>query len=73
MSDRLLYPSPIETAIARIEPLLNTENRISRRSIALLLLQKDPILRAQLQQEPYFPRLKGLLSKHSLVLSNLYL
>ena len=60
MSDRLLYPSPIETAIARIESLLDTEHRISRRSIALLLLQKDPILRAQLQQEPYFPQIERI-------------
>ena len=53
MSDRLNYLTPIEAAISRIEFLLgDTPNRLSRRSIALLLLQKDPILRSQLQQEP---------------------
>ncbi|MDJ0689367.1 MAG: ferrous iron transporter B [Xenococcaceae cyanobacterium MO_188.B32] len=65
MSSQLLYPSPIETAISRIESLLDDrlENQISRRSIALLLLQKDPTLRSQLRQEPYFPEIERIVSE----------
>ena len=65
MSSQLLYPSPIETAISRIESLLDDrlENQISRRSIALLLLQKDPTLRSQLRQEPYFPEIERIVTE----------
>ena len=65
MFDRLLYPSPIEAAISRIESLLGNkleEERISRRSIALLLLQQDPILQSRLQQEPYFPEIERIVT-----------
>ena len=62
MSSQLLYPPPVEAAISRIESLLSDrlENPISKRSIALLLLQQDPILRSQLQQEPYFPEIERI-------------
>ncbi len=57
MSHQILYPSPIETAISRIESLLadRWQDNISRRSIALLLLQQDSQMRSQLEKEPYFP------------------
>ena len=64
MSTRLHYLTPIEAAITRIEFLLgDTPNRLSRRSMALLLLQKDPILRSQLQQEPYFPDIEKIVAE----------
>ena len=63
MSNQLFYVSPIEAAITRIESLLDdTHNPISRRSIALLLLQKDPILSSQLKQEPYFPEIERIIA-----------
>jgi ferrous iron transport protein B len=65
MSSQLLYPPLIEVAIARIESLLSdqAENQISRRSLALLLLQQDPILRSQLEQEPYFPEIERVINE----------
>lgn len=48
MSSQVIYPEPIEGAIAKIEALLSSHGdggknyHLSRRSIALLLLQKDP-------------------------------
>ncbi len=38
-------------------------NHISRRALALLLLQKDPILRSQLEQEPYFPEIERIITE----------
>ena len=64
MSTQPLYPLPIETAISRIEKLLATslaENHLSRRSIALLLLQKDPALRSQLRSKPYFSEIERII------------
>ena len=66
MSNQFLYPPPIEAAICRIESLLGNKlykDRISRRSIALLLLQKDPSLRFQLQQEPSFPEIEKIVTE----------
>jgi ferrous iron transport protein B len=62
MSSQILYPSAIETAISRIESLLDDrwQDTISRRSIALLLLQKDTIWRSQLQKEAYFPEIERI-------------
>ncbi|VEP17370.1 Fe2+ transport system protein B [Hyella patelloides LEGE 07179] len=64
MSNQLLYYSPIETAINRIESLLEDplESKISRRSIALLLLQKDPVLRSQLQEKTYFSEIERIVA-----------
>ncbi|GAB4286932.1 MAG: hypothetical protein Fur0025_19910 [Oscillatoriaceae cyanobacterium] len=48
MSSQVIYPEPIEGAVAKIEALLSDDSNggrryhLSRRSIALLLLQKDP-------------------------------
>ncbi len=55
MFKQILYPSPVEAAIAKIEALLETlgdrsdllASGLSSRSIALLLLQKDPALTPQ--------------------------
>lgn len=65
MSTQLLYPLSVEAKITRIESLLSNrlENRFSRRSIALLLLQKDPVLYSQLKQEPYFPEIEGIITE----------
>jgi ferrous iron transport protein B len=65
MSSQLLYPSPVETAIQRIESLLchDAETPISKRSIAVLLLQNDPILRLRLQHEPYFPEIERIVTE----------
>ncbi|MBE9046095.1 ferrous iron transporter B [Pleurocapsales cyanobacterium LEGE 10410] len=65
MSPQILYPSPIETAISRIELLLSErwQDAISRRSIALLLLQQDRETRSQLQREPYFPEIERIISE----------
>lgn len=64
MSNQLLYPSPIEAAITRIESLLGyTKSHISPRSVAILLLQQDPILRSQLQQEPYFAEIERIVAQ----------
>ncbi|MFP4124732.1 MAG: nucleoside recognition domain-containing protein [Coleofasciculus sp.] len=54
MLSQLAYPEPIEVAIAKLESLLSRlslsqDYPLSRRSIALLLLQKDPALWQQLQ------------------------
>ena len=59
MSHHIFYPSPIETAISRIESLLadRWQDNISPRSIALLLLQQDSEMRSQLEKEPYFPEI----------------
>ena len=38
-------------------------NHISRRALALLLLQKDSILRSQLEQEPYFPEIERIITE----------
>lgn len=72
MSTQLHYPSPIETAISRIELLLGNRlgsNRLSRRSTALFLLQKDSALRSQLQQEPYFPEIERIIAETEAVVS----
>lgn len=93
MSNQILYPSPIEAAIRRIESVLDLEQKnkdaffesnsgldilsesqthptkpsafavghISRRSIALLLLQEDSRLRSQLQHKPYFPEIERII------------
>ncbi len=63
MSNQLLYPSPVEAAISRIETLLDDrwQDSISSRSIALLLLQKDSTLRSQLQKESYFPEIERII------------
>jgi ferrous iron transport protein B len=48
MSSQVIYPEPIEGAVAKIEAVLSNYSNggqgyhLSRRSIALLLLQKDP-------------------------------
>ncbi len=65
MSSQILYPSPVETAISRIESLLDDrwQDTISRRSIALLLLQKDVIWRSQLRNEPYFPEIERIVTE----------
>ncbi len=65
MSHRILYPSPIETAIARIESLLEDrwQDSISRRSMALLLLQQDQKMRSQLEQETYFPEIERIVTE----------
>ncbi|WP_036489365.1 ferrous iron transporter B [Myxosarcina sp. GI1] len=62
MSSQLLYAPPIEAAVRRIEALLEDrwQDTISRRSMALLLLQQDPSLRSQLQAEPYFPEIERI-------------
>ena len=54
MLSQIAYPEPIEGAIAKLELLLSRlslsqDYPLSRRSIALLLLQKDPALWQQLQ------------------------
>ena len=64
MSSQLFYPSPIEAAISRIESLLgDRSDPVSQRSIALLLLQQDPIWRSRLQQEPYFPEIERIITE----------
>ncbi|GAB4542500.1 MAG: hypothetical protein Tsb0014_35310 [Pleurocapsa sp.] len=65
MSHQILYPSPIETAISRIESLLGDrwQDNISRRSMALLLLQKDPKTRSQLATEIYFPEIERIVAE----------
>ena len=65
MSNQILYPLPIEAAISRIETLLENrwQDTISRRSIALLILQKDPKIRSQLQQEVYFPEIERIVTE----------
>ena len=72
MSPQILYPSPIEAAISRIESLLDErwQNIISGRSMALLLLQKDPTLRSQLQQEAYFPEIERIVAETEASMSN---
>ncbi|WP_448564993.1 nucleoside recognition domain-containing protein [Trichothermofontia sp.] len=59
MSQPVVYPRPIETAITQIEGILaESEGRALRnsqlapRSLALLLLQNDPALTAELQLDP---------------------
>lgn len=55
----MIYPQPIENAISKIESLFSEDSlpnwvdnyTISRRSLALLLLQKDPNLWKLLQQD----------------------
>ncbi|MFB2972637.1 nucleoside recognition domain-containing protein [Aerosakkonema sp. BLCC-F183] len=57
MLSQIAYPQPIEEAIAKIESLLSpelfisTRHPISQRSIALLLLQKDPDFWEKVQQK----------------------
>ena len=64
MSNQLLYPSPIEASISRIESLLgDSKNHISRRALALLLLQKDPVLRSQLEKETFFPEIERIITE----------
>ena len=62
MTNQLLYPSPIEAAISRIELLLDDcDCQIAPRALALLLLQKDPITRSQLEQETFFPEIERII------------
>ena len=65
MSNLILYPSPIESAITRLEPLLQErwQDSISRRSMALLLLQQDSQLHLQLQDEPFFPQIEQIVAE----------
>lgn len=57
MLSQIAYPQPIEEAIAKIESLLSQElflsndRPISKRSLALLLLQKDPDFWEKVQQK----------------------
>ena len=62
MSNLILYPSPIESAISRLEPLLQErwQDSISRRSMALLLLQKDATVYSQLEGGDYFPEIESI-------------
>lgn len=64
MSNQVLYAPPIENAISRIEFLLRDrwQEPISARSMALLLLQKDAVLRTQLQGEPYFSEIEEIVA-----------
>ncbi len=58
MLNQLVYPQPIEIAIAKIESLLSLDYErylsknyhLSKRSLALLLLQKDPDFWVQVQR-----------------------
>ncbi len=58
MSSQVAYPEPIERAIAKIEALLSCEYELSlsknyplsKRSVALLLLQKDPAFWEEIRQ-----------------------
>lgn len=72
MSSQVAYPEPIEAAIAKIESLLSQEYQlslsqdyaISKRSIALLLLQKDPAFWEQVQQsEPQAREIETAIAK----------
>ncbi|MGF1479949.1 MAG: nucleoside recognition domain-containing protein [Cyanophyceae cyanobacterium] len=64
MSSQVPYPSPIEAAISRIESYVsNHPDPIAPRSMALLLLQRDPRTRSQLQQEPYFPEIERIVTE----------
>ena len=59
MTSQVLYQEPIEEAIASLETWLNnwgksnlfTDYALSSRSLALLLLQKDPVLWSALKQD----------------------
>ncbi|HEY9853425.1 MAG TPA: nucleoside recognition domain-containing protein [Leptolyngbyaceae cyanobacterium] len=81
MLNQLVYPQPIEIAIAKIESLfsldyeryLSKNYHLSKRSLALLLLQKDPDFWAEVQrnEQQYreieaairLPKLKNILIK----------
>lgn len=65
MSHLILYPSPIEAAISRIESLLSDrwQDTISRRSMALLLLQQDRQTRSQLEKEAYLSEIDRIVAK----------
>lgn len=65
MYDQILYPSLIKAAISRIESLLaeRPESKMGRRSMALLLLQRDPLVRSQLQHESYFPEIESIVTE----------
>lgn len=73
MFSQLSYPTAIEEGIAKIESLLTQEyqlaltkreHSISRRSIALLLLQKDPVFCKEVQrQEPHYPEIEQVLEE----------
>ena len=60
MTRQIIYPEPIEQAISAIESWLESLGKsnvlgqysLSRRSLALLLLQKDPTLWQTLEQAP---------------------
>ena len=71
MSHQILYPSPIEAAISRIESLLDQrwQDTISRRSMALLLLQQDSKTRSQLAKEAYFPEIDRIVTETQMGMS----
>ncbi|GAV25814.1 ferrous iron transporter B [Carboxydothermus islandicus] len=55
LKNRIKYPEPIEKAIAEIEKLLTVEYKLSKRSVALLLLQKDEALLSEIaKKEPHY-------------------
>lgn len=71
MSTLLAYPQPVEAAIAQIESLLSGEFErslsqlypVSKRSLALLLLQRDPLLWQQVDRnEPQAQDLQAVLN-----------
>lgn len=72
MLSQVAYPEPIEAAIAKIEALLSSDYElalskiypISRRSIALLLLQKDPAFWDTVQQnEPQVKEIEATITE----------
>lgn len=71
MSPLLRYPTAIEEGLTRIESLLTQDAQgaldthkypISRRSLALLIIQGDPIFWEKIkQQEPHFPEIQTVI------------
>lgn len=63
MSSRIAYPESIEVSITKIATLLSQDYPISKRSIALLLLQKDPAFWEQVSQnEPHAPEIAATIA-----------
>lgn len=69
MFNQLCYPQPIEDGIAKIESILsqdyqlaffNHNHPISKRSVALLLLQNDQFLWEAIQQEPEYRQIEAV-------------
>ena len=78
MFEQILYPSPIEAAITRVESLIgDRKNSIPHRTMALLLLQKDPSLwsvsdsdmRSQLKQELDFAEIESIIAETEAAIS----